>query len=93
MDAVLGDLVPERQAFGDLEVKVLKEGRDAGEETDALDARGFSLVEERLDQEAAGTVAFGVGTDDDGAHLGEAFSVDVEGSAAEELVGCRFRRR
>jgi hypothetical protein len=90
VDAVFKDFVPERQALGDLEVKVLEEGGDTGKETNTLDAGGFGLVEDGSDEEAAGSVAFGIRTDGDGAHLGEVFAVYVEGSAAKELVGVGF---
>jgi hypothetical protein len=71
--------------FGSAEVEVLEESRDAGEETDALDAAGFGLVEEGVDEQAAGSVSLGIGTDDDGADLGEVLAVDVEGGTADEL--------
>ena len=45
MHAVLDDFVAEGQPFGETKVKVLEKGRDAGEEADALDAAGFSLLE------------------------------------------------
>jgi hypothetical protein len=88
--AVLDDFVAEGEAFGEMKVKVLEEGWDAGEETDALDAAGFGLVEEGADEEATGAVAFGLGMNGDGADLGEVLAVDVEGCAAEELMGVGF---
>jgi hypothetical protein len=76
--------------FGDAEVEVLEEGGDTSEEADALDAAGFGLIEEGADEQAAGSVSFGVGADDNGADLGEMLSIDVEGGAANELVGFGF---
>jgi hypothetical protein len=43
--AVLDDFVAKGQAFGETKVKVLEEGRDTGEEADALDGAGFGLLE------------------------------------------------
>ena len=85
--AVLDDFVAKGHAFGEMKVKVLEEGRDAGEEADALDAAGFGLLEEGVDEEAAGAVAFGLGTNGDGADLGEVRAVDVERGTADELAG------
>jgi hypothetical protein len=86
-DAVLENLVAEGAVFGEVKVEVLEEAGNAGEEADAADAAGFGLVEDGLNEEAAGSVAFDVGANDDGADLGEMRAVDVEGSAADELVG------
>jgi len=69
---------------------VLEEGGDASEEADALDASCFGLIEEGADEQAAGSVPFGVGADDDGANLGEMLSIDVEGGAANELAEFGF---
>jgi hypothetical protein len=88
--AVLDDFVAEGQAFGEMKVKVLEEGWDAGEEADTFDAAGFGLLEEGVDEETAGAVTFSLGTNGDGADLGEVLAVDVEGCAAEELVGVGF---
>jgi hypothetical protein len=68
------------------EVEVIEEGRYASQETDAFDATGFGLVEEGLDEEAACSVTLSVGTDDDGADLGEVLAVDVKGGTANELA-------
>ena len=76
--------------FGDAEVEVLEESGDAGEETDALDAAGFRLIEEGLHEQAAGSMSLGVGMDDDGTDLGEVLAVDVEGGTADELAGAGF---
>jgi hypothetical protein len=43
-----------------------------------------------VDEEAARSVSLGVGTDDDGADLGEVRPVDVESGTADELMGVRF---
>ena len=69
---------------------MLEEGGDAGEETDALDAAGFGLIEEGADEQAAGSVSLGVGMDNDGADLGEVLAVDVKSGTADELAGAGF---
>ena len=69
---------------------MLEEGGDAGEETDALDAAGFGLIEEGVDEQAAGSASLGVGMDDDGTDLGEVLPVDVECSATDELARAGF---
>ena len=76
--------------FGDAEVEVLEKTGDAGEETDALDAAGFGLIEKGVNEQAAGTVSLGIGMDDDGADLGEMRAVDVKRGTADELVGIGF---
>ncbi len=76
--------------FGDAEVEVLEESGDAGEETDALDAAGFGLIEEGLHEQAAGSVSLGVRMDDDGTDLGEVLTIDVESGASDELAGAGF---
>ena len=45
VDAVLQYFVGQPQTFGDAEAEVLEEGRDASEETDALNASGFGLID------------------------------------------------
>ena len=76
--------------FGDAEVEVLEESGDAGEETDAPDAAGLGLIEEGVNEQAAGSVSLGVGMDDDGADLGEVLAVDVKSGTADELAGAGF---
>jgi len=76
--------------FGDAEVEVLEESGDAGEETDALDAAGFGLIEEGVNEQAAGSVSLGFGMDHDGADLGEVLAVDVKSGTADELAGPGF---
>ncbi len=71
---------------GDAELEVFEEGRDACEEADALDTAGFGLIEEGVDEKAAGSASLGVGIDDDRADLGEVLTVDVECRAADELT-------
>jgi hypothetical protein len=90
VDAVLQHFVGQRQTFGDAEAEVLEEGRDASEETDALDAAGFGLIEEGVDEETAGSVSLGVGMDDDGADLGEVLAIDVKSGTADELARAGF---
>jgi hypothetical protein len=90
MDAVLDDFVAEGQPLGDVELEVFEEGGNACEEADALDAVGFGLLKDCVDKKTAGAMAFGFGTDDDGADLGEVLAVDVEGCATKELVGAGF---
>jgi hypothetical protein len=90
VQAVLQYLVAEGLTLGGVEAEVLEEGRDAGEEADALDAIGFGLMEQRLNEEATGSVSLDIRTDDDGSDLGEVLAVDMESSAAEELVGVGF---
>jgi hypothetical protein len=88
--AVFRYFVAEELMFRDAELEVLEEARDAGEETDALDADGFCLAEKGVDEQAACSMSFGVGADDDGADLGQVFSIDVERGAAYELVKVVF---
>jgi hypothetical protein len=87
---VLQHFVAESLMVGDAEVEVLEEGGDAGEETDALDSAGFGLIEEGVNQQAAGSVSLGVGMNDDGADLGEVRAVDVKRGTADELAGAGF---
>ena len=86
MHAVFHYLVAQGAMVDDAEVEVIEEGGDAGEEADALDAAGFGLIEEGVDEEAAGPVSLGVRPDNDGADLGEVRAVDVECSTADELA-------
>ena len=88
--AVLPHLVRQCAVFGGVEVEVLEEGWDSGEETDALDAAGCCLIENGLNEEATGSVAFDVWIDYDGADLGEVLAVDVHGGTADELAGVGF---
>ena len=76
--------------FGDAEVEVLEESGDAGEETDAPDAAGLGLIEEGVNEQAAGSVSLGFGMDDDGADFGEVRAVDVKSGTADELAGAGF---
>jgi hypothetical protein len=73
-----------------VEVEVLEEGGDAGEEADAVDSAGFGVIEEGSDEQASGSVSLGVRTDDDGANLGEMLAIDVECSATQESLGAVF---
>lgn len=84
--AVFEDLVAKGESLGGAEVKVFEEGRDASEEADALDAFGFGLAEDGLNEETSGSVAFGLGEDDDGADLRKVLTVDVQSCAAEKPV-------
>jgi hypothetical protein len=86
VSAVFEHLVAEGESLGDVEVEVFKEGWDAGEEADTLDAFGFGPAEDGLDEETSGAVAFGLRADGDGADLGEMLTVDVQGRAAEKLM-------
>ena len=61
-----------------------KEVWDAGEKTDGLDAVLFCFIDERLEDAAAGALAFGFRLDDDGAHFAEMRSVKVERAATEK---------
>lgn len=90
MSAVFEYLIAEGESFGDVKVKVLEECRDAGEETDALDAFDFGLAEDGLDEKTSGAVTFGLGADDDRTYLREVLTVDVQGCAAEKLVSFGF---
>ena len=71
-------------------MEVFEEGRDAGEEADALDAQLVGLVKERAGEQAACAVACCAGTNDDGAHFCEVWAVDVEGGATDESTGLGF---
>ena len=71
----------------DLKAEVFEEGWNAGEEADALDAALFDLTQDGLDEQAACSVSCDVWADDDGAHLGEVWAIDVECRTADELAG------
>ena len=86
VSAVLRHFVAEALTLGDAEVEVFEEAGNAGEETNAADATGLGLFEERADEQAAGSVSFGFGTDDDGANLGQVRTIDVKRRAADELM-------
>ena len=86
MYTVLQHFVAEGLTFGDAEVEALEETRNTGEETDAPDAGGFSLSEEGVDEQAAGSVSLGFGMDHDGADLGEVWAVDMKRGTTDELV-------
>ncbi len=90
VEAIFEDFVGESLTLGGAKVEVFEEVGDAGEEADALDAARLSLTEELVDELATGSASFDIGADDDGADLGEVWAVDVEGCAAEELVGVGF---
>ena len=90
MEAVFEHLVSESLTLGGAKVEVFEEIGDAGEEAEALYAARFGLAQEFVDELATGSASFDIGTDDDGADLGEVWAVDVEGCAAEELVGVGF---
>jgi hypothetical protein len=90
VSAVFEDLVAKGESLCDAKVEVLEEGRDAGEETDTLDAFGFGLAKDGLDEKTSRAVAFGLGADDDGTYLREVLTVEVQGCAAEKLVSFGF---
>ena len=90
VEAVFEHLVAEGLAIVDAEVEVLEKVGDAGEEAEALYAACFGLTHEFLNELTTGSATFDIGTDDDGADLGEVWAVDVEGCAAEELMGVSF---
>lgn len=73
--------------LGDPEMEVFEEGWNASEEADALDAALLDLTEEGLNEQTACSVSCDVPTDDDGAHFGEVWTVDVECCTADELAG------
>lgn len=72
--------------FGDAEVEVLEECRDAGEEADALDSTGLGLIEESADEQTAGSMSLVVGSDSDRADFRQVLAVDVEGGTTDELA-------
>ena len=74
----------------DAKVEMFKEGGDASEEADALDVGSFGLIEEGLDEEAAGAFSFALGLDNDGPYLCEVLAVDVKCGTADELTGAAF---
>lgn len=71
--------------FNSAEAEALEEGGDPGEEADASDAGLLRLLEERLDEKAACSATCCGWTDDDGAYLGEVWTVDVKRGTAKEL--------
>ena len=90
MEAVFEHLVAEGLAIVDAEVEVLEKIGDAGEEAEALYAACFGLTHELLNELTTGSASFDIGTDDDGADLGEVRAIDVEGCTTEELRGVGF---
>jgi hypothetical protein len=90
VEAIFEHLVAECLAIVRAEVEVLEEVGDAGEEADTLDATCFGLTHELVDQLSTGSASFDIRADDDGANLGEVGAIDVEGCAAEELMGVGF---
>jgi len=88
--AVFRHFVAEDLTFGDAEVKVFEEAGNAGEETEAPDAPGLSVIEERPDKQAAGSLSLVAWTHGDGADLGKVGAVDVECGAAHELTRGAF---
>ena len=75
---------------GDAEVEVFEESGNACEETDALDVAGLDLIEKGADEKAACSTPFGLRVNDDGADFREVLTVDMECSAADELMGGGF---
>jgi hypothetical protein len=90
VEAVFEHLVAEHLTLGGAEVEVFEEVGDAGEEAKALYAARFGLPQELVDQLSTGSASFDIRADDDGANLGEVGAIDVEGCAAEELMGVGF---
>src|SRR5271168_869628 len=90
VEAIFEHLVSESLTLGGAKVEVFEEIGDAGEEAEALYAARFGLAQEFVDELATDSASFDIGADDDGADLGEVWAVDVEGCAAEELVGVGF---
>jgi hypothetical protein len=90
VDAIFRDFVRQSLMICSPKIETLEEGRDAGEEADAGDAAGLCLIEEGANEETASSTSLRVGRDGDGADLGEVLTVDVEGSASDELVGGGF---
>lgn len=90
VEAVFEHLVGEGLTLGGAEVEVFEEVGDAGEEAEALDAARLGLAHEFVDELATSSASFDIGADDDGADLGEVWAVDVEGCAAQELMGVGF---
>jgi len=82
VEAVFEDLVGKSLTLGGAKVEVLEEVGDAGEEAEALDAARFGLAHEFVNELAAGSASFDIGTDDDGADLGEVWAIDVESCTA-----------
>jgi hypothetical protein len=90
VDTVFRDFVGQSLMVCDSKVETLEEAGDAGEEADAGDAAGLCLIEEGANEETASSASLRVGRDGDGADLGKVLTVDVEGSASDELVGDGF---
>jgi hypothetical protein len=90
VDAIFRDFVRQSLMICSPKVETLEKGGDAGEEADAGDAAGLCLIEESANEETAGSAPLRGGCDGDGADLGEVLTVDVEGSASDELVGGGF---
>ena len=91
--AVFVDLVGQGGAVDYAEAEVEEEVGDAGEEADGGDFLLFGLFEESAEETSACALAFGLGLDDDGADLGEVWTVEMERSATEEDTGLGFGDR
>jgi hypothetical protein len=91
--AVFDHFVWQCAMLGGVEVEVFEEGGDAREQADALDVVGFSSIEESADEQATGSLSFGLRADRDGANLCQMLAVDMKSSAADELAGVSFHDR
>jgi hypothetical protein len=89
-NAILRHLVGQGIVVGDAEIEMFEEGGNACEQADALDAAGLGLMEKGADEKAACSTPFGFRVNDDGANLREVLTVDMECSAADELMGGGF---
>jgi hypothetical protein len=84
--AVLFYLVVEVVTLDGIEVEVCKERGKPSKKADAPDTAGFGSMEDCLDEESAGSVSFDIGTNHNGAHLGEVRAINVESRATQERV-------
>lgn len=90
VDAVLQGFVGQCLMVDEAEVEVLEEFGNASEEADALDVACFGLIEERVEEQATGSVSLGAGADNDRAKFGKVLAVDVEGGTTDELARSCF---
>jgi hypothetical protein len=86
VQAVLQKFVGQGLVFCDMEAEVFKESWNTREKTDALDATFLRLIEEGLKEQATCTTSFDLWPDDDRAHLGQMWPIDMKSGTANELV-------
>ena len=88
--AILVDLVRKRCPIYNPETEMEEEVRNAGEETDRADALFFRLVQESLQQLSTGPEPLRLRLNNDGSHLCQVRSVQVQRAATEKVSFTSF---